>query len=131
MSLFTSALISELNQYTLIQKKLLLDWIELPIGNDEEARNRFLESLSNISDPGGDINEIEINKKLNLLIEEIALQGSGSDLSDPPELHGPPSIDIKSLQQKCKLRCMKEKGTSKYDTCFNDCMDRETKGRWR
>ncbi len=60
-------LISDFNQYTLLQKKMFLDWIELPVENDEEARNRFLDSLNNSNDSNTEeeLNEIQINERFS------------------------------------------------------------------
>ena len=111
-------LIPEFNQYTLLQKKLFLDWIELPVENDEKARNRFLDSLNNsdYSNPEGELNEREINERLYLLMERIQKsQGNNSDVFSGVGGNGVQRIH-------CKMRCGQIRDQSQYKKCFSDCV---------
>jgi hypothetical protein len=101
---------SEFNQYTLIQKKLFLDWIKLPIENDEEeeARQRFIYSLDNPNDSDYEdkFNEIEINERFNSFITPGSLERR----------------DFKSLY--CKFMCGRlDKTNGEYFKCYTNCME--------
>jgi len=118
----TTTLTSEFNQYTLVQRKLFLDWIELPIENDEEARQRFLNSLDNPnnSDSEGELNKIEINERFDLLIKRLEKQEKNT--IQVQSLIGPGGIAKKNIQQKCRIKCRDKKERDKYNKCFEKCI---------
>ncbi len=124
-------LVPEFNQYTLVQKKLFLDWIELPIENDEdeEARQRFLNSLNNPNDSNseGELNEIVINERLDLLIEKIQIQETTpiKTFLASPNVSGPGTMDIHEREKSktyCKAKCIKVRDSNQNKQCFNNCM---------
>ena len=111
-------LISDFNQYTLFQKKMFLDWIELSVENDEEARIRFLESLKKPDHSNNEqINEAEIDKRLDLLMKRIR------KIEKPyiPPNAGPGGIEEKSSQERCKLKCINIRSNPKYQECVKLC----------
>ena len=114
-------LIPEFNQYTLLQKKLFLDWIELPLENDEEARNRFLDSLNNSNDsnPEGEFNEIEINERLDVLMKRIQKKEKKDPMKNP--IAGPGDTVNISSEARCKINCQNFRNQSQYQECVKNC----------
>ncbi len=120
-------LVPEFNQYTLVQKKLFLDWIELPIENDrdEEARQRFLNSLNNPNDSNNqeDLNEIEINERLDLLIQRVENKETKTiqvlSFRSPGNRDTDRISDKTRLKERCKAQCVQD---SNYSKCVNDCI---------
>ncbi|MBE9201395.1 MULTISPECIES: hypothetical protein [unclassified Nodularia (in: cyanobacteria)] len=112
-----TTLVPEFNQYTLIQRKLFLDWILLPIENDEEARNRFLESLLNdFNDSNIEVEVNEIEGKLDLLIKRIEKKEKIR-----LAIAGPRIINTILQEVKCRIGCKLHKDQSKYKICIKDC----------
>lgn len=120
---------SEFNQYTLIQKKLFLDWIELPIENDEEeeARQRFVYSLDNPNDSNGEeeLDEIKIQERFDLLIQRIEAKKQKhlkNMIANP--IGGPEGVRKLRIQEDCKKRCNKIylRNSSEYKKCAKNCM---------
>ncbi|MGB3654590.1 MAG: hypothetical protein WBA41_25740 [Rivularia sp. (in: cyanobacteria)] len=130
-----TTLVPEFEQYTLVQKKLFLDWIELPIENDEdeEARQRFLNSLNNPNDSNseGELNEIEINEKFDLLIQRIQIQETtpsktflASTFIDGGKIIDDVGNNI-SEEKLCEAKCIKVRDKTKNKECVSNCLKKK------
>lgn len=118
MNIDVNDLTAMFNQYTLAQKKLFLDWMELPVQNNEEAKNRFIESLKDPAVNSEEVNDQEMSERFDSFIGRI--QNFNANPENNNQITSICESMAASNMESCKTKCNSSKPAN-LQKCLDDC----------